>query len=157
HRGGGAGGRVRPPAPGRDPPPLAVPARSPHRRLRADRPPPARRVNAGRDTPPARGYRMPAEWEPHAATWLAWPHARGDWPGRLEPIPWVYVEVVRHLVTGERVHILVNDARTARDARARLRRGGVDLRRVDFYRVPTDRSWTRDYCPIFVRRARGPT
>ena len=106
----------------------------------------------GADTPTALGFRMPAEWEPHAATWLAWPHERRDWPGKLTTIPWVYAEVVRHLVGGERVRILVRDARTERAARRVLRRAGVDPTRVDFYRVPTDRSWTRDFCPLFVRR-----
>jgi agmatine deiminase len=104
------------------------------------------------DTPAALGYRMPAEWEPQAATWLAWPHERRDWPGKFAAIPWVYGEVVRHLVDGERVRILVDDERVERSARALLRRVGVDLERVDFLRIPTDRSWTRDYCPLFVRR-----
>ena len=106
-------------------------------------------------TPAALGYRMPAEWEPHAGTWLAWPRERSDWPGKFETIPWVYAEVVRRLAAGERVRILVDDARTARSARAVLRHGGVDLRRVRLLRVPTDRSWTRDSCPIFVRRDDG--
>src|SRR5262245_18317236 len=99
---------------------------------------------------------MPAEWEPHAATWLAWPHARADWPGKFATIPWVYVEVVRHLVGSERVRILVDDAAAERGARALLGRAGVDLTRVDFFRVPTDRSWTRDFCPLFVRGPTGP-
>jgi len=106
-------------------------------------------------TPAALGYRWPAEWEPHAATWLAWPHERSDWPGKFPPIRWVYGEVVRHLVPGERVRILVEDAGAERQARAILRRVGVDLGRVDFFRVRTDRSWTRDFCPLFVRRKDG--
>jgi agmatine deiminase len=108
--------------------------------------------HAAADTPAALGYRMPAEWEPHAATWLAWPHERRDWPGKFATIPWVYAEVVRQLVPGERVRILVDDAVMERSARRVLARAGVDLGRVDFFRVPTDRSWTRDYCPLFVRR-----
>jgi agmatine deiminase len=95
---------------------------------------------------------MPAEWEAHAATWLAWPHEPRDWPGKLAPIPWVYGEVVRHLLPGERVRILVNDAPARARARALLARVGVDLGRVDFHVVPTNRSWTRDTCPLFVRR-----
>src|SRR3989475_12655541 len=98
---------------------------------------------------------MPAEWEPHAATWLAWPHERSDWPGKFAAIPWVYAEVVRHLIPGERVRILVGDAATERSARRVLARSAVDLGRVDFFRVPTDRSWTRDFCPLFVRRDDG--
>jgi agmatine deiminase len=101
--------------------------------------------------PSALGFRMPAEWEPHAATWLSWPHEPADWPGKLAPIPWVYGEVVRHLTPGERVRILVKDAAIERKARALLGRVGVDLAQVDFFRVATDRSWTRDYCPLFVK------
>ncbi|HEX3694424.1 MAG TPA: agmatine deiminase family protein [Polyangia bacterium] len=106
-------------------------------------------------TPSALGYRMPAEWEPHEATWLAWPHERRDWPGKLSPIPWVYGEVVRHLSPGERVRILVKDAALERKARALLSRVGVDLGQIDFFRIPTDRSWTRDFCPLFVKARDG--
>jgi agmatine deiminase len=106
----------------------------------------------GAKAPAALGYRMPAEWEPHAATILSWPHERLDWPGKLAPIPWVYGEVVRRLVPGERVRILVGDASTEARARALLARVGVDLSQVDFPRVATDRSWTRDSCPLFVKR-----
>jgi agmatine deiminase len=101
-------------------------------------------------TPAALGFRMPAEWEPHEATWLAWPHEADDWPGKLPPIPWVYTEVVRHLAPGELVRILVPDAATEAKARALLARVGVEVTRVQFFRVPTDRSWTRDTCPLFV-------
>jgi agmatine deiminase len=96
---------------------------------------------------------MPAEWEPHAATWLAWPHERTDWPGpgKLEAVRWVYTEIIRHLVPGERVRLLVQDEAAERQARTLLRRAGVDAGRVDWFRIPTDRSWTRDYCPLFVR------
>jgi agmatine deiminase len=107
------------------------------------------------ETPAALGFRLPAEWEPHAATWLAWPHERSDWPGKFAPIPWVVGEVVRHLVLGERVRLLVDDAASERRARAILRRAGVDLADLDFFRIPTDRTWTRDYCPLFVRRGPG--
>lgn len=113
-----------------------------------------RAVSAARGTPAALGYRMPAEWEPHQATWLAWPHEPRDWPGKLAPIPWVYGEVVRHLVPGERVRLLVPDAAGEARARALLGRVGVDPSCVDVMRIPTDRSWTRDFCPLFVRRDR---
>ena len=98
---------------------------------------------------------MPAEWEPHAATWIAWPHERRDWPGKLAPIPWVTCEVVRHLAGGERVRILINDTAMARRARTRLDRVGVNLAQIDFVRAATDRSWTRDTCPLFVRNRAG--
>jgi len=113
------------------------------------------RAAAPAPTPAALGYRLPAEWEPHAATWLAWPHERSDWPGKFEPVRWVYGEVVRHLVPHERVRILVHDERIERQARAVLTSAGVDLAGVDLYRWPTDRSWTRDFCPLFVRNAAG--
>ena len=103
-------------------------------------------------TPASLGYRMPAEWEPHEATWLAWPHEKGDWPGKFPPIAWVYGEVVRHLVPGEQVRILVQSAAVEAEARALLKRVGVPAKGVRFFRVPTDRSWTRDTAPIFVRR-----
>jgi agmatine deiminase len=108
-------------------------------------------------TPAAQGYRMPAEWEPHAATWLAWPHERSDWPGpgKLEAVRWVYTEIIRHLVPGERVRVLVQDEALERQARTMLRRVGVDAGRVDWFRIPTDRAWTRDYCPVFVRGQDG--
>jgi agmatine deiminase len=93
---------------------------------------------------------MPAEWEPHEATWIAWPHNRADWPGRFTPIPWVYADIVRNLHVGEIVRILVNDAVAEKRARRILSRTGVDLERVEFYRIPTDRVWTRDYGPMFI-------
>jgi agmatine deiminase len=108
-----------------------------------------------RETPADLGFRMPAEWEPHAATWLAWPHEPRDWPGKLAPIPWVYGEVVRHLARGERVRILVNDKATEGRARKLLGRVGADLAMVDLVRIPTDRSWTRDTCPLFVKNGEG--
>lgn len=95
---------------------------------------------------------MPAEWEPHEATWLGWPHNVTDWPGRFGPIPWAYGEIVRKVSAGETVQLLVNDA--AHEARARrlLGRVGVDLGRVRFRRFSTNRGWTRDFGPLFVRR-----
>lgn len=94
---------------------------------------------------------MPAEWEPHKATWLAWPHNASDWPGKFGPIPWVFGEMIRRIAPGERVRLLVNQT-TERQARRVLTGVGVDLSQIDFLRVPTDRGWTRDTGPIFVRR-----
>jgi agmatine deiminase len=102
------------------------------------------------------GYRMPAEWEPHEATWIAWPHHTADWPGKFAAIAWVYVEIVRHLHTGERVRILVNDVPARRQAENKLRRADVDLGRIDFYECPTDRVWVRDSGPLFVVRDPDP-
>ena len=104
--------------------------------------------------PASLGFRMPAEWEPHHATWIGWPHNAGDWPGKFAPIPWVYGEIVRKLVPGEVVRILVNSAAHERQARRVLERVGVDSARIEFFRLPTNRGWTRDYGPLFVRRER---
>lgn len=98
---------------------------------------------------------MPAEWEPHEATWIAWPHNREDWPGRFMPIPWVYGEIVRRLSRVERVRILVDDRALAEQARRVLRKVGAQMEALDFYLCPTNRVWTRDYGPIFVKNARG--
>lgn len=99
--------------------------------------------------------RMPAEWEPHTATWIAWPHNREDWPGKFEPIPWVYAEIVRHLAHSERVEILVQTEALKKRVRQILADSGVDLRAVRFHATKTDRVWTRDSAPIFVYRGRG--
>jgi agmatine deiminase len=100
-------------------------------------------------------YRMPAEWAPHAATWIAWPHNPEDWPGKFRPIPWVYAEIVRHLSRVEDVHILVNDVAAERAATSALRRGGANLARTHFHHWATDRVWLRDSGPIFVKNAAG--
>ena len=99
--------------------------------------------------------RMPAEWEPHEGTWLAWPHEKTDWPGKFAPIPWVYGEIVRQLARVERVHILVKDEDAEQQARRLSEVRGVDMEAVDFFRCPTDRSWTRDYCPHLRPRRSG--
>jgi len=98
---------------------------------------------------------MPAEWEPHEATWIAWPQNRADWPGKFGPIPWVYAEIVRHLHLSERVRILVNDAASERRVKRVLTRANIDLTRIDFHRIRTNRVWTRDFGPIFVRSGKG--
>jgi agmatine deiminase len=98
-------------------------------------------------------YRMPAEWAPHAATWIAWPHNAEDWPGKFQPIPWVYAEIVRHLSRVEDVNILVNDLAAERRAQSLLKRAGANLARLHFHHWPTDRVWLRDSGPIFVKNA----
>ncbi|MCU1323678.1 MAG: Agmatine deiminase [Acidobacteriaceae bacterium] len=94
---------------------------------------------------------MPAEWAPHAATWIAWPHNSEDWPGKFQPIPWVYCEIVRHLSQVEDVHILVNDLPAENRATGMLRRAGANLARLHFHQWPSDRVWLRDSGPIFVK------
>ena len=101
--------------------------------------------------PPAR-YRMPAEWELHEATWIAWPHNLADWPGKFATIPWVHGEIVRQIAVAEIVRIIVNSKPHEDKVRRLLKRAGVDLARIEFFRFPTDRGWTRDFGPIFVKR-----
>ncbi|HET7186365.1 MAG TPA: agmatine deiminase family protein [Terriglobales bacterium] len=103
-------------------------------------------------TPASLGYRMPAEWEPHASTWLGWPHNRTDWPGKFPPIPWVYAEIVRHLAGVERVEVIAQDAAAEAKARDVLERSDAMRDTVRFHRWPTNRGWTRDFAPIFVKR-----
>ncbi len=98
---------------------------------------------------------MPAEWEPHAATWLAWPHYHADWPGKFEPIPWVYTEIIRTLARHEHVELIVNDAPAERQARKLLDRADALNNNVRFHRWPTNRSWLRDSGCIFVNRSCG--
>jgi agmatine deiminase len=93
---------------------------------------------------------MSAEWEPHEATWLAWPHHLGDWPGKFDPIPWVYTEIIRNLARNERVELIVADAASGRQARKLLDRANAPLSNVRFHRWPTDRGWVRDSGCIFV-------
>ena len=93
---------------------------------------------------------MPAEWEPHVATWLAWPHYKLDWPGKFEPIPWVYAEIIRYLSRNERVELIVKDVAAEKLARKTLQRAHALNDNVRFHRWPTDRVWTRDSGCAFV-------
>ena len=97
---------------------------------------------------------MPAEWEPHEATWIAWPHHEPDWPGKLGPIPWVYAEIVRVLHAFERVEILCHDEDVREAAARHLAAHGV---RENFrlHVVPNDRVWLRDSAPTGVVREDG--
>jgi agmatine deiminase len=113
------------------------------------------RAPAPNATPYALGYRMPAEWERHEATWLAWPHELTDWPGKFAPILWVYAEIVRHLARVERARIFVEDRDAETRARGVLKKAHADLAAVEFIRVPTDRGWIRDFGPIFVKNEKN--
>jgi agmatine deiminase len=97
------------------------------------------------------GCRMPAEWEPHVATWLAWPHYHGDWPGKFDPIPWVYAEIIRNLARHERVELIVNHAAATKSARKFLHRAHALSKHVHFHHWPTNRVWTRDSGCIFLK------
>jgi agmatine deiminase len=93
---------------------------------------------------------MPAEWEPHSATWLAWPHLHADWPGKFEPIPWVYAEIIRNLAKHERVELIVNGTVAAREARKVLKLADALSSNIRFHRWPTNRVWLRDSGCIFL-------
>ena len=101
--------------------------------------------------------RMPAEWEKHDATWIAWPHHEPDWPGKLAPIPWVYAEIVRALSEFERVEILCHNEAVAENARLLLSAHGVQDRPENYrlHVAPNDRVWVRDSAPTGVVRSDG--
>ncbi|HEY1952760.1 MAG TPA: agmatine deiminase family protein [Gemmatimonadaceae bacterium] len=104
---------------------------------------------------PSLGRRMPAEWEKHDATWIAWPHHEPDWPGKLAPIPWVYAEIVRALSPHERVEILCHDHGVAENARLLLRAHAVSDKGYRLHIVANDRVWLRDSAPTGVIRSDG--
>src|SRR5215469_15496946 len=105
-------------------------------------------------TPAELGFAMPAEWEKHEATWLGWPHNETDWPDKIDTIRWVYGEMVRKIAEGEIVRILVRHKAEEKMARSYLTRAGANLKRVEFIIHLTNRGWTRDSGPIFVKRSR---
>jgi agmatine deiminase len=98
---------------------------------------------------------MPAEWERHDATWIAWPHHETDWPGKLGAIPWVYAEIVRALHTHERVEILCHNESVRDSARSVLDAHHVDAKGYRLHIVPNDRVWLRDSAPTFARKDDG--
>jgi agmatine deiminase len=101
-------------------------------------------------------FRMPAEWAPQERIWLSWPHAKADWPGKFAPVPWVFAEMVRVITTsGQRVGLLVKDAKIRAEAMEMLDRAGATLTLVDMLEVPTNRGWLRDCGPIWVHLEDG--
>ena len=104
------------------------------------------------DTPSARGYRQPAEWAPHEATWLSWPHNRDSWPGVFAGVEPAMVEFVRALAACEPVYINVLDAEHERHVR-KLLAAAVAPERLRVFRFPTNDAWARDHGAIFVTRA----
>jgi agmatine deiminase len=100
--------------------------------------------------PSALGYRMPAEWEAHTSTWLAWPHFRGDWPGKFEPIPCVYAEIIRNLARHERVDLIVSNVAEENKARVILEKADAFSDNIHFHHWRTDRVWMRDSGCIFL-------
>jgi agmatine deiminase len=101
------------------------------------------------------GARWPAEWEQHDATWISWPHYEPDWPGKFEPIPLVYAEIVHALHTHERVEILCNDASVRAKAMSVLAARGVDSANYRLHLVASDRVWLRDSAPTAVLNPAG--
>lgn len=104
---------------------------------------------------PAAQLRMPAEWERHDATWLAWPHHEPDWPGKLGPIPWVYAEIVRALHRHERVEILCHDETVRQAAEQALAAHGVHQDGYGLHLAPNDRVWVRDSGPTATLDPQG--
>jgi agmatine deiminase len=98
---------------------------------------------------------MPAEWAPHRGTWLSWPHKEASWPGKFEPVPEIFAEMVRWLAPGEEVHINVRDIAMEREVRTLLAGRTVPLGNVTFHHHPTNDAWCRDHGPIFVHRPDG--
>ncbi len=109
------------------------------------------------DTPASLGFRWPAEWEPHRATWLAWPHNRETWPGRLDAAEEAVARIVRALEGREQVVITVCDAAVEDRARGCLIAAGLDPERrgLRFAAIPSNDAWIRDHGPLFVVRGAG--
>src|SRR6202142_1828538 len=107
----------------------------------------------GIKAPAARGFRMPAEWEPQTAVWLSWPHNLATWPGNFRPIPAKFAEIVAHISRFEEVRINVARSLQPR-ARRLIGRAGADLAKVTLYDHPTNDAWCRDHGPIFVKNDR---
>lgn len=100
--------------------------------------------------------RMPAEWEPHAATWLAWPQQESDWPGKITPVKWAYVDIIRHLSHSETVHILCHDPTAEKEARSYLEKVPCRADRLQYHTLEHDRGWLRDSAPTLVYGPSGP-
>lgn len=96
-------------------------------------------------------YRIPAEWEYHEATWIGWPNNKEDWPGKFQPIPWVYGEIVRYISRAEKVRIIIESKVHQKKAESVLKAVGADLTNVEFFKLETDRNWLRDSGPQFVK------
>ncbi len=103
-------------------------------------------------TPKSLGYSMPAEWAPHRATWLSWPHNRETWPTSLEKVREVWIQMICALAPHEQVKLLVNDKATERDVRARLKKAGTVMENVTLPGIPTIDVWMRDYGLTFLTR-----
>lgn len=111
--------------------------------------------NVKGNLPVEAGYRLPAEWEKHEATWLGWPHNKSDWPGKIAPIYWVYGEIVKNIIEGENVHIVAESKEHKQKAIKVLKDVGANLNKIKFFILKTDRGWMRDSGPAFVKNDLG--
>ncbi len=103
------------------------------------------------DSPPKQlGYRFPAEWEPHEATWLSWPHKEASWPGKINSIYPVYCQFIKLLAESEKVRINVSDEQLKNFALKYITEAGADLNNIEFYFHPTNDAWCRDHGPAFL-------
>jgi len=96
-------------------------------------------------------FKLPAEWNPHEATWIGWPYNKSDWPGKFSPIPYVYAEIVKYISRGEIVRIFVQSKDHQLKAQKVLKDCDVSLSNVEFFIKKTDRGWLRDSGPMFVK------
>lgn len=107
-----------------------------------------------KETPVEAGFKFPAEWEKHRATWIGWCYNKHDFPGKIAAIHWVYGEIARKLIeAGETVAILVQDEKHEAKARSVLTKVGADFSKIEFYRFPHNRGWMRDSGPMFVKNS----
>ncbi|MBM62248.1 MAG: agmatine deiminase [Acidobacteria bacterium] len=103
-------------------------------------------------TPLAQGFTMPAEWQPHRATWLVWPHNQNDWPGKLVSVTWAYGELIRHLAPHETVVVVFASPEEESSALWQLRQIGVDINKIERVECSTNRSWIRDTGGTFIKK-----
>ena len=104
-------------------------------------------------TPASLGYFMPAEWEPHSDTWLAWPHNLETWSkDDLHKVEKTYIDIIRNLIDGERINILINGKHYQPRITALLRRNKLDTGSIRFHIITTEDVWVRDYGPNFLAR-----
>ncbi|MBY0479830.1 MAG: agmatine deiminase family protein [Chitinophagaceae bacterium] len=100
--------------------------------------------------PDALGYQFPAEFAPHTATWLSWPHKEASWPGKIDSIYPNYSLFIKYLTEGEIVRINVANEAMKIFAVSHLQKAGVDLSKVEFFMHPTNDAWCRDHGPAFL-------
>jgi agmatine deiminase len=102
------------------------------------------------NTPKESGYYFPAEFAPHVATWLSWPHKEASWPGKIESIYPGYSLFVKYLAESELVRINVANEQLKNTATGHLLKAGVNMDKVEFFLHPTNDAWCRDHGPAFL-------